>query len=644
MNALKSIKCKLGVSKQPKPGYPQPNDPLSADAAELSAANEQDADLSEMNQDLGILAEVFPTVSTHALRNLVTTCSRESRSQLITEDLLSDRLGSTPSRKVHGDFQAVRDVHDNNPSHGRYLHGHERIRSESYKAAVRKALKQEFSGLGRAQLENALAMNNWSYEHTRVTLMNKPQRRPGITGILFWWKARDSTAHSPMIIWPPNESGVSLPTVKRGTQHELAAELEASILAPLRAEQAATQQILDRQYAEQLSEEEAASAQSVYECQCCFVSTAFERMSLCTTDEHFICHGCLRQTVSEAIFGQGWARTVDDQRGTVKCISLSVDRSCNGWISCPQVEAALQVDKPGQQLLQRFQDELTRKALSNFGSGLLQCPTCPYSELATPAKRYPTTFTISGTLILVLCGLVATYGVCAPLPSSSRLSTISSVVAASVTITAFLCLREQSFQVIAKANLMPSLGSSRRTSAQGRKFICRSSTCRAISCLNCLSTWTDPHTCFSTSSQSLRTYVEAAISAAVKRTCPQCRLAFVKASGCNKMMCRCGYSMCYLCKADVTKDTYSHFCSHFRPMGGPCTACERCELYREVDEEKVIAETRRQAEREWWAVQQEEVANKATGGIDLVERMRATVGNDGGLFNRPSRFGGRTMT
>lgn len=37
--------------------------------------------------------------------------------------------------------------------------------------------------------------------------------------------------------------------------------------------------------------------------------------------------------------------------------------------------------------------------------------------------------------------------------------------------------------------------------------------------------------------------------------------------------------MCYLCRCDVQDQQYEHFCQHFRPFGGRCTQCSKCELF-----------------------------------------------------------------
>jgi len=58
--------------------------------------------------------------------------------------------------------------------------------------------------------------------------------------------------------------------------------------------------------------------------------------------------------------------------------------------------------------------------------------------------------------------------------------------------------------------------------------------------------------------------------------------------------------MCYVCRAEIGKESYAHFCQHFRQdPGKACTECEKCDLYRTEDEDVVIRRAAEKAEREW---------------------------------------------
>jgi hypothetical protein len=131
--------------------------------------------------------------------------------------------------------------------------------------------------------------------------------------------------------------------------------------------------------------------------------------------------------------------------------------------------------------------------------------------------------------------------------------------------------------------------------------------------MRCSALWRDPHTCFESEKTSLRTAIEASATAAIKRTCPRCLLSFVKDSGCNKMVCNCGYAMCYICRQEITaREGYAHFCQHFRPAGGRCTECHKCDLYGDEDEEKSIRMAVEEAEKAW----REKDSGEGKDGVD----------------------------
>jgi hypothetical protein len=56
-----------------------------------------------------------------------------------------------------------------------------------------------------------------------------------------------------------------------------------------------------------------------------------------------------------------------------------------------------------------------------------------------------------------------------------------------------------------------------------------------------------------------RKLLEEKLSAALIRRCPACAKQVVKEDGCNLMRCVCGSKFCYVCRANIDRDGYSHF-------------------------------------------------------------------------------------
>uniref|UniRef100_A0A672JTR0 E3 ubiquitin-protein ligase RNF216-like n=1 Tax=Sinocyclocheilus grahami TaxID=75366 RepID=A0A672JTR0_SINGR len=92
--------------------------------------------------------------------------------------------------------------------------------------------------------------------------------------------------------------------------------------------------------------------------------------------------------------------------------------------------------------------------------------------------------------------------------------------------------------------------------------------------------------------------VEEKMTAARVRKCHKCATGLVKSEGCNRMSCRCGAFMCYLCREPI--NGYNHFCQHARSPGAPCRHCKKCSLWTDPtqDDERIIQEIQKEGEAE----------------------------------------------
>ncbi|PKY05504.1 hypothetical protein P168DRAFT_317028 [Aspergillus campestris IBT 28561] len=98
---------------------------------------------------------------------------------------------------------------------------------------------------------------------------------------------------------------------------------------------------------------------------------------------------------------------------------------------------------------------------------------------------------------------------------------------------------------------------------EDREFRCQNPACEEVSCRLCKATSHIPQTCAEAAKEKgipERHLVEEAMSKALIRQCPQCKVNIVKESGCNKMICsKCSHVMCYICRQDITRAQYNHF-------------------------------------------------------------------------------------
>ncbi|KAI9774649.1 MAG: hypothetical protein M1840_002898 [Geoglossum simile] len=566
----------------------------------------EDSDIKVLNDFLSSLTAIFPDIQIEVFREMLTSFDEESRLHVVTEALLKHK-----AKWVQGRWQVPGTEERGLQGADLLLRGHtedravvpveERFRTESYKRASRAALNQEFRGLSRSIIDAVLAEHNYSYTLTRPTLLTLSSKswRFSLSSFFLRRKTPISLAPSnhPLIRYQAcgtHGDGPLIPTLKLTESPELNQELFDTLLVPLQRKKREEQETMDRELAVQLNEAEAEEHDALHDCECCFASTTFEQLSACDGG-HFICHRCVRLTINESLFGQGWARNIQHDRGSLRCLAPMISKGgdCIGSIPQGLIRRALLGEKGGEEVWRKFEERLAGESILKSGIALVRCPFCIYAEadeIYFPATGRLWVFKLS-TQFSILSLLIAVLGT-GMVPFLMPLIILYSI------LTSTFPFAQSAHKSITDQVTLSLLRSRRKR--RGLKFVCLNPLCSRASCLSCAKEWHDIHICFESELTALRSAVERAMAEAVKRTCPRCNLSFIKASGCNKLTCVCGYTMCYVCRADIGKSSYRHFCEHFRPdVGKGCTECEKCDLYKCEDEEVVIRRAAESAEKEW---------------------------------------------
>ena len=579
------------------------------DESQLRDAPPPPPDLRELNASLAALAAVFPDVQPDVFREMLASFDGESRLALVADALLKNRVAW-----VKGRWRVAEAPDDagagagDRPKRGGQVGGPavvlvspaDTFRAAEYKDAVGRLARYEFRGLPRSTITAVLAEHNYAYLDARRTLVSLSEKSWRYTlSSLFRRKApspapaaaaaaADAQNH-PLVTWKSTGRGAIVPTIRRTGNDELDAELFNTLVRPLRERARHEQEERDKELAQFLNNEEAAELDATHECGCCFTDGAFEEFTSCDAEGHLLCLRCVQHALSEAVFGQGWL-SVDEAAGALRCLAVDGD-GCPGRVGAEHLRrAALDMPK-GEDVLRRFDQRLAEQSLLAANVPLLRCPFCDYAEVdelylppGATALRLRLT-NIVNLAFLILC-----------------VGTIPFVLPTLILATVACLLLSPTTQP------GPYLATEWRAALQrhhrrrrGQKFTCLSPQCSRASCLSCQKQWADVHVCNESSLVSLRTQVEQAMSAAVKRVCPRCATSFVKSSGCNKLRCPCGYRMCYVCRADISEVGYRHFCDHFRPEGDAraCGECSRCNLWETEDTEALLREAKEEVERRW---------------------------------------------
>ncbi|KAF2877668.1 hypothetical protein BDV95DRAFT_625471 [Massariosphaeria phaeospora] len=597
---------------RPPKRTPSSSSSLNEKAPALASSDADEPDLSQLNACLQALTDMFPDIQPDVFREMLGSFSDESRLEVVTEALLKQgakwvrgRYRMPPEQdeqRAVAHTYKYRQPESQTDTRGVPLALEQTFRSRAYKEAVKEALYHEFKGLSHATVKAVLAEYNWSYMQARPTLLVLASKswRSSITNFFMRRKAPSVRDH-PLVMWLPADPKTGRPRTPLAVKtksRELDRELHEALIRPELERQRQKQVQKDFALASKCNEEEAEKEGEMYDCECCFMPHTLQQMSTCHAEGHYICFQCIRHSINAALYDQGWARNINTELCTLRCIAPTTDsvEDCPGCIPPSMVERALLEDKDGEDLVNKLHERFSSEALIKSQLPLVRCPFCSYAEVDDLAL--PQTNLLSGLTLKKRPFLLASIPVLELLCFQlARMALASAVLFLSCTLL-LNCILPTPVPLFAPLqSILRRIHLKRR----GLRLQCLAPSCRRTSCLSCHAPWHDPHTCYASQRTSLRLTLEAATTAAVKRTCPQCQLGFVKAEGCNKLVCLCGYAMCYVCREGLAREGYTHFCQHFRDRPGEtCAVCEKCDLYRVEDEDVVVGKARERAEREWW--------------------------------------------
>ncbi|KAK5658237.1 hypothetical protein OQA88_2212 [Cercophora sp. LCS_1] len=555
-------------------------------------------DLRELNACLEALAVVFPDIRIEVFREILSKFDGESRLAVAADALLKNRV-----EWVKGRWRAL----DGSNGTGREsLPTDETFRSEEYKKAVKALAGQEFRGLSKSSIIAVLAETNYSYFEARRTLVELSSKSWRFTFATLFSSRRKLQVETepemhPLVIWKSTGNGAIEPCIKPTGSAELDRELFQQLIVPLKTRQRNEQQLNDHRYAVALNNTEAEEAHETIECACCYADCAFEEFTSCNSEGHMICFRCVQHSISEAVFGQGWQRSIDKQTGSLRCPAVDSEE-CRGCITQDHLYRAMLEDPKGADILHKLEQRLAEYSLVSSGQPLIRCPFCSYAEVddiyvpdnQTAAQRQVWAHNIYNLIFITLC--ICTIPFFLPI----------------LLTCCFVGVLFSSKHLLGDGLLAELRAAQARQvrRRRGLRFKCQNPECGQASCLSCNKEWIDVHICNESALVALRTQVEQAMSLAIKRVCPRCNMSFVKVAGCNKLTCPCGYKMCYVCRKDIEKDGYTHYCQHFRPEGDPtaCDQCTKCNLWESENTEEILEQAKEEAERKWFASEKRQLS------------------------------------
>ena len=135
---------------------------------------------------------------------------------------------------------------------------------------------------------------------------------------------------------------------------------------------------------------------------------------------------------------------------------------------------------------------------------------------------------------------------------------------------------------------------------EDKVFKCQNPACAKETCRYCKEEWSEHfglkcNEVEKSAQKDVRLSYEEKMTMAKIRKCPKCGCEFTKSDGCNKMTCRCGATMCYVCRKPNIG--YNHFCQHPKDPGKSCSKCTSCSLWTDPseDDNRAVQELEKEA-------------------------------------------------
>ncbi|KAJ3314166.1 hypothetical protein HDV04_000938 [Boothiomyces sp. JEL0838] len=343
---------------------------------------------------------------------------------------------------------------------------------------------------------------------------------------------------------PVNMFWKTLPFTKRRKDYTFKNEMNhTSLLAEIQAlEHMDT--VDDLAVAEKFNSIEYESNNQWISCQCCYSDCTFEDLISCD-EGHLFCKTCVERALTIGMYDTGSVRG-----RPLKCMSSEID--CESFIADSSIQQCVSSD-----LYENYQATLAERIIKESGIHIVQCPFCKYIEEQPEISRFQVIKRILQFLYLHWRGTLwifaTSVGVILSMFSRNIFETTYFYCIACILLKNFYTKFEIEINRKLKSLPIPHI----LRFETPLIFNCKNPKCLKVSCVDCQKQWLPLHRCHEKEHDSLRLYVELAMSQALIRT-------------------------------------------HFRIVpGSKCTECKKCDLYQKEADAQVVKLAAIEAEKEW---------------------------------------------